>query len=227
MPRISTKSTHTLKTATGNWKTVRLHWLEEADCTRTWAGDWLLVPLNPSDPIPCDPPWLPALGAELALVVKALDVLRNWLKKQRKPFSLESAATDCFRISSVHLTLEIQKVLHQLLVDLGCTPTSTSTSRSCYTPPFPSTLPTATNGDPRSKDIQNTERYPQTPLYEICRMGTVIKLSGLSRSSIYRLEALGLFPARVKLSGSAVGWRSDEIHSWITSRKTAVIKAQK
>jgi prophage regulatory protein len=189
------------------------------------VGDWLLVPLNPSDSILCDAPRLPALNPELALVVKALDVLRNWLKKQRKPFSLESAATDCFGIGSVHLTLEIQEGLHQLFMDLGCTPTSTS--RSYYTSPFPSTLPTATNGDPRSKDIQNTERYPPEPLHEICRMGTVIKLSGLSRSSIYRLEALGLFPARVKLSGSAVGWRSDEIHSWITSRKTAVIKAQK
>jgi prophage regulatory protein len=62
-----------------------------------------------------------------------------------------------------------------------------------------------------------------TPTYEIYRMGSVIKLTGLSRSSIYRLEALGLFPSRVKLSVSASGWRSAEIHSWIADRPLAAI----
>nr|WP_074745583.1 AlpA family phage regulatory protein [Nitrosospira multiformis] len=52
-------------------------------------------------------------------------------------------------------------------------------------------------------------------------MKRVKPLTGLSRSSIYRLEALGLFPKRVKLSGSAVGWRGEEIHAWIASRPRA------
>jgi prophage regulatory protein len=57
--------------------------------------------------------------------------------------------------------------------------------------------------------------------YEIYRMGRVTQLTGLSRSSIYRLEALGLFPARIKLSSSASGWRSKDVHCWISSRPLA------
>lgn len=50
------------------------------------------------------------------------------------------------------------------------------------------------------------------------------RITGLSRSSIYRLEALGQFPLRVKLSESASGWRSDEISQWIDSRPRATQK---
>ena len=60
---------------------------------------------------------------------------------------------------------------------------------------------------------------PDLPLtYAIYRMTQVTRLTGLSRSSIYRLEALGLFPARVKLSSSASGWRSKDVHGWISDR---------
>ncbi|SOD42223.1 helix-turn-helix transcriptional regulator [Nitrosovibrio sp. Nv4] len=60
------------------------------------------------------------------------------------------------------------------------------------------------------------------PAYDaVYRMGRVIQLTGLSRSSIYRLEALGLFPARIKLAASASGWRSKDVHSWISNRPLA------
>lgn len=51
------------------------------------------------------------------------------------------------------------------------------------------------------------------------------RITGLSRSSIYRLEALGQFPARVKLGEAACGWRSDEIEAWIKSRQRAKVAA--
>ena len=51
------------------------------------------------------------------------------------------------------------------------------------------------------------------------------RVTGLSRSSIYRLEALGQFPLRVKLSEAASGWRSDEIAAWIDSRPRAAQRA--
>jgi prophage regulatory protein len=66
-----------------------------------------------------------------------------------------------------------------------------------------------------------------SPPYEIYRMGKVIQLTGLSRSSIYRLEALGLFPSRIKLSVSASGWRSEEVQSWIANRPCAVAAKSK
>ncbi|SCY62527.1 transcriptional regulator, AlpA family [Nitrosospira sp. Nl5] len=63
---------------------------------------------------------------------------------------------------------------------------------------------------------------PQTiPTYEIYRMGAVTRLTGLSRSSIYRLEAANLFPARIKLSASASGWHSKDVHEWISDRPLA------
>ena len=45
--------------------------------------------------------------------------------------------------------------------------------------------------------------------------------TGYSRSSLYRLEKLGLFPPRVKLGtgqGGAVGWRADEVQALIDAR---------
>lgn len=55
----------------------------------------------------------------------------------------------------------------------------------------------------------------------ILKQPEVSRNTGLSRSSIYRLEALGQFPLRVKLSEAASGWRSDEIEQWINSRPRA------
>ena len=42
--------------------------------------------------------------------------------------------------------------------------------------------------------------------------------TGLSRSSLYRLSAAGLFPRPIKLGARAVGWRADEIAAWIEQR---------
>jgi prophage regulatory protein len=64
------------------------------------------------------------------------------------------------------------------------------------------------------------------PQPEIYRMSKVIRLTGLSRSSIYRLEALGHFPRRVKLSASASGWRSNEIQAWIASRPRSIAQKE-
>jgi prophage regulatory protein len=65
--------------------------------------------------------------------------------------------------------------------------------------------------------VQNVNRILKQPEVSI--------ITGLSRSSIYRLEALGQFPSRVKLSECASGWRSDEISAWIDSRPRATQKA--
>ncbi|OWU66541.1 hypothetical protein ATO2_18365 [Roseovarius sp. 22II1-1F6A] len=52
----------------------------------------------------------------------------------------------------------------------------------------------------------------------IYRLQEVQERTGLGRSTIYRLEAKGEFPARIKLSERAVGWHSAAIDSWIESR---------
>lgn len=55
----------------------------------------------------------------------------------------------------------------------------------------------------------------------LLRLPEVKRLSGLSRSTIYRLEAQGDFPARVRLSERATAWRSTEVFSWLAARPRA------
>lgn len=53
---------------------------------------------------------------------------------------------------------------------------------------------------------------------QIIRSSDITRLTGLSRTTLWRLERLGKFPARVRLGVNSVGWRSDEIESWIDHR---------
>ena len=50
------------------------------------------------------------------------------------------------------------------------------------------------------------------------RQRAVAKLCGLSRTTIWRLEREGLFPARKRLSKRAVGWLASEVAVWLESR---------
>ena len=52
----------------------------------------------------------------------------------------------------------------------------------------------------------------------LLRLPDVRKVTGLSRSSIYRLESTGDFPKRVRLSERACAWRENELLDWIDSR---------
>lgn len=52
----------------------------------------------------------------------------------------------------------------------------------------------------------------------IARFTEVSHISGLARTSIYRLIKDGKFPAPIKIGERAVGWRLDEITSWLESR---------
>jgi len=52
----------------------------------------------------------------------------------------------------------------------------------------------------------------------VLRTSEVLKLTGLSRSTIWRLERRQHFPERLRLGPNAVGWDEDEVQSWIRSR---------
>jgi prophage regulatory protein len=52
----------------------------------------------------------------------------------------------------------------------------------------------------------------------LLRLREVMKLTGLSRASIYRLERAGRFPKRVQISDNAVGWYEREVLAWRASR---------
>jgi prophage regulatory protein len=45
-----------------------------------------------------------------------------------------------------------------------------------------------------------------------------MRATGLSRSAVYQLVALGRFPSPRKLGVQSVAWRSDEVRAWIDTR---------
>ena len=53
----------------------------------------------------------------------------------------------------------------------------------------------------------------------LIRWPEVQNLTGLSRTTVDRLERTGGFPCRVILSRNAVGWRKAEILAWAQSRE--------
>lgn len=50
------------------------------------------------------------------------------------------------------------------------------------------------------------------------RLGSVVRQTGLGRSTIYRLMAEQRFPRAVRLSGRAIGWRASDLQEWADSR---------
>lgn len=53
------------------------------------------------------------------------------------------------------------------------------------------------------------------------RRPEVEAITGLSRSTIYRMMRAGEFPLPVKLTGKAVGWPEASIVSWLNARPLA------
>ena len=47
------------------------------------------------------------------------------------------------------------------------------------------------------------------------------RIGDLSRSTVWRLERAGKFPARRQISTNSVGWLESEIDAWIAGRHVA------
>jgi len=60
----------------------------------------------------------------------------------------------------------------------------------------------------------------------ILRKPEVIARTGLSASSLERLERRGEFPPRRRLGPNAVGWLLDEIEAWVQGRPPAILPSQ-
>ncbi len=56
---------------------------------------------------------------------------------------------------------------------------------------------------------------------EMWRLPQVMKVTGLSKPSVYRFVKKGNFPKQYRLGERAVAWRSDEIKKWIETRVAA------
>jgi prophage regulatory protein len=62
---------------------------------------------------------------------------------------------------------------------------------------------------------------PMSATQSLIRLPEVKRLTGLSRSTIYRLERDGRFVPRVRLGERATAWRLSEILAWIDARPAA------
>jgi prophage regulatory protein len=52
-------------------------------------------------------------------------------------------------------------------------------------------------------------------------MPSVVRMTGLARSTIYRLIAEKEFPSPVRIGPRAVAWRRSELEQWSETRPTA------
>lgn len=65
---------------------------------------------------------------------------------------------------------------------------------------------------------ENSSPIEQAAPDKILRTKEVQELTGLSRTTIWRLERKGEFPARVSLCAGSIGWRSSEVEKWVKNR---------
>lgn len=55
----------------------------------------------------------------------------------------------------------------------------------------------------------------------LLRLPMVMRVTGLARSTIYKLISQNQFPVPIKLSKRAVAWLQSEIENWVSSRMRA------
>ena len=55
----------------------------------------------------------------------------------------------------------------------------------------------------------------------LLRLPMVIRITGLARSTIYKMISQNQFPVPIRLSKRAVAWLQSEIEGWVASRVRA------
>jgi prophage regulatory protein len=63
-------------------------------------------------------------------------------------------------------------------------------------------------------------QYTEPAPAQFMRLPVVMRITGLGRSTIYRLIAEKRFPRPVQLATRAVGWRSTDLERWSAARQT-------
>lgn len=58
----------------------------------------------------------------------------------------------------------------------------------------------------------------EPPLSPLLRLPTVIRITGLARTTIYRLMAEEKFPAPVRVGLRAIAWRRADLDRWSETR---------
>jgi len=63
-----------------------------------------------------------------------------------------------------------------------------------------------------------TKVHMVVPERALLRLKEVMALTGLSRSTVYKMEKCGQFCGRVEVTPRRVAWRLEDVHAWIRSR---------
>ena len=67
---------------------------------------------------------------------------------------------------------------------------------------------------------QEPRNLPTRDKSNIARPIDLPSITGLSKTTCWRLERVGDFPRRIKLSAGAVGYKTSELLAWLESRQT-------
>lgn len=70
-------------------------------------------------------------------------------------------------------------------------------------------------------EVARTPARTPDPPPRLMRADDVVTLTGLAKSTIYRLMSISQFPAAVKIGPRAVRWRVEEVQAWISERSRA------
>lgn len=73
-------------------------------------------------------------------------------------------------------------------------------------------------GKSGSQTAEEHDRVTSSTTARMLRLREVCHRTGLSRTTIWRLERRGEFPAHRQISQNAVGWLEREVSAWIESR---------
>jgi prophage regulatory protein len=76
------------------------------------------------------------------------------------------------------------------------------------------------------REVRSMRRSASTPIPVattdsvalLVRMAAVVQITGLARSTIYKLMAADKFPTPVQLTGRAVAWRRADLERWSAAR---------
>jgi prophage regulatory protein len=69
-----------------------------------------------------------------------------------------------------------------------------------------------------TKDNGNFKGIKFMSNQRLIRLKEVIYLTGLTRSSIYRLMAIGSFPKQIKVGERCIAWSYEQIESWVSDK---------
>ncbi|KIE42487.1 helix-turn-helix transcriptional regulator [Geobacter anodireducens] len=74
---------------------------------------------------------------------------------------------------------------------------------------------------PETRQVLQPPPSPARSAGDVVRRSELPRMTGLSKTTLWRLERAGEFPARHQLSNGRVGWRRSDVEAWCASRQRA------